>query len=174
MDMCNLLEKKMRKRPSSLYSLMDELMASATEPMPKTKQRYQLTRMYEGLRAMETAPEPTVDDWRVVSDAVNLMETLIYEMKICEDTNGLLKDAMKALEGAGNRSINGKGIRLDANGITAVRSILEDYASIIDTLPHRTMVNCHRLTEKRLWAIIEGRRKPHDIHISKQLAQSNK
>ncbi len=77
MDMRNLLEKKMRKRPSSLYSLMDELMASGTEPMPKAKQRYQLTRMYEGLRAMETAPEPTVDDWRVVSDAVNLMETLI-------------------------------------------------------------------------------------------------
>jgi len=170
MDMCNLLEEKMRKRPSSLYSLMDELMASGTEPMPKAKQRYQLTRMYEGLRAMETAPEPTVDDWRVVSDAVNLMETLIYEMRVCEDTNGLLKDAMNALEAAGNRSINNKGIRLDAAGITAVRSILEDYASIIDTLPHRTMVNCHRLTEKRLWAIIGGKRKPHDVHISNNIS----
>lgn len=165
---------KRKKRPSSLYSLMDELMASATNPMPKDKQHYQLTRMYEGLRAMETAPEPTVDDWRVVSDAVNLMETLIDEMKICEDTNGLLNDAIKALGAAGNRSINNKGIRLDAAGITAVRSILEDYASIIDTLPHRVMVNCHRLTEKRLWAIIGGKRKPHDVHISKQLSLQDK
>jgi uncharacterized protein YyaL (SSP411 family) len=147
---------------------MDELMASSTEPMPKSKQRYQLTRMYEGLRAMETAQEPTIDDWRVVSDAVNLMETLIYEMKICEDTNGLLKDAMDALESAGNRSINGKCIRLDASGIAAVRSILEDYATIIESVPYRTMINCHRLTEKRLWNIIDGKRKPHDVTIKKQ------
>jgi hypothetical protein len=158
---------KMRKRPSSLYSLMDELIASSTEPMPKAKQRYQLTRMYEGLRSMETAPEPTIDDWRVVSDAVNLMETLIYEMKICEDTNGLLKDATDALEAAGNRSINGKGIRLDAAGITAVRSILEDYASIMEIVPYRTMINCHRLTEKRLWAIVDGKRKPQHVTIKK-------
>jgi uncharacterized protein YyaL (SSP411 family) len=168
MDMCNLLEEKMtkrKKRPSSVYSLMDELMASATEPMPKVKQNYQLTRMYGGLRAIEKALEPTIDDWRVVSDAVNLMETLIYEMKICEDANGLLKDATKALEAAGNNSVNGKGIRMDTDGITAVRSILEDYAALIEVIPHRDMVHCHRLTEKRILGILAGKNLPHDVKV---------
>ena len=56
------------------YGLLDTLFASPDAPMPAEKRRHQLTRMYGGLRAMETAPAPTRDDWRVVSDAVNLME----------------------------------------------------------------------------------------------------
>ena len=156
--------KKAAYRPR--YSVWDELTASPTEPMPEAKRNHQLTRMYEGLHALEQADNPSTDDWRVVSDAVNLVETLVLDMKICEDNDGLLEDAVKALADAGRRHIKtGANIRLDAQGIQAVRSVLADYADLLGTLPERTMMRCHRLTEKRLREILEGRKNPHDVEI---------
>lgn len=122
--------------------------------------------MYEGLAAMEKAPSPTTDDWRVVSDAVNLMETLIETMKVCEDASGLLIDAITAMAMAGKRNTAGGAIRLDGAGIQAVRAVLEDYAALIDVLPARTMIRCHRLTETRLHEMLEGKRKPHDVEVT--------
>jgi mRNA-degrading endonuclease YafQ of YafQ-DinJ toxin-antitoxin module len=158
-------KRKLKPRPKH-YTIMDEMMASPTEPLPAAYRTHQLTRMYEGLNAMETAPAPTTDDWRVVSDAVNLMETLVVEMKVCEDTGGLLMDAITALALAGKRNRAGGAIRMDGIGIQAVRSILSDYAELLNMLPARTMYRCHRLTEKRLHDLLDGKRRPHDVEIT--------
>lgn len=146
------------------YSALDVLMASATEPMPAEKRRHQLTRMYEGLNFLETAPSPTPDDWCVCSDAVNLMETLV-EMGAVEDSSGLLMDAITALANAGRRHKAGQTLRLDALGIKAVRCVLEDYADVIEQLPQRTIMQAHRRTEKRIHDILAGRKRPHDVEI---------
>jgi hypothetical protein len=148
------------------YTILDEMMASPTEPLPEKFRTHQLTMMYQGLHAMETAPEPTTDDWRVVSDAINLMETLVVEMKVCEDSSGLLMDAITALAVAGKRNRAGGAIRMDGVGIQAVRSILSDYAELLNMLPARTMYRCHRLTEKRLHDLLDGKRRPHDVEIT--------
>jgi hypothetical protein len=148
------------------YSMWDAMLASPTEPMTEKQRRHQLTRMWSGLAALETAAEPTRDDWAVCSDAVNLMETLIEHGHI-EDSDNLVFDALKALAEAGERSFAGKPIRLDGAGIQAVRAILEDYAMVLEALPHRTMIHCHRLTEKRLHAILAGKPRPHDIQLTK-------
>jgi hypothetical protein len=121
--------------------------------------------MYEGLHNLEQGENPTPDDWRLCSDAVNLVETLIMEMKVCEDANGLLMDAITALAKAGKRSKAGQTLRLDGEGIVAVRSILRDYAELLDVLPARTMVRCHRLTEKRIQEILDGKKRPHDVEV---------
>jgi mRNA-degrading endonuclease YafQ of YafQ-DinJ toxin-antitoxin module len=163
------VKKAGKKRPAQRpkhYTIMDELMASPTEPLPLEYRTHQLTRMYEGLAAMEKGASPTTDDWRVVSDAVNLMETLIEAMKVCEDASGLLMDAITALAMAGRRNMAGGAIRLDGAGIHAVRAILEDYAALLDVLPARTMIRCHRLTEQRLHDLLDGKRKPHDVEIT--------
>jgi hypothetical protein len=145
---------------------MDELMASPTEPLPLEYRTHQLTRIYEGLNAMETAPVPTTDDWRVVSDAVKLMETLVVEMKVCEDFDNLLMDAITGLALAGKRNMAGGSIRMDGVGIKSVRAILSDYAELLDVLPARVMIRCHRLTEKRLHELLDGKRRPHDVEIT--------
>jgi len=157
--------KKLRKRRlPKAYSLFDELMASATNPLPLKNRLHQLTKMQQALMELETAPAPSTNDWRVLSDAVNLMETLL-EMGHIEDHDGLLIDAITALAVAGKRHISGKPIRLDALGMNAVRAVLEDYTEVINTLPARTMIACHRLTEARLQEIISGKRRPHDVEI---------
>lgn len=146
------------------YGLLDVMAASPTEPLAQGLRLHQLTRMYEGLRALETAPKPTAEDWLVCSDAVNMMETLIA-MRQVEDSSGLLMNAITALALAGKRHLDGHAIRLDAPGITAVRSVLEDYATVIDALPARTMIQAHRLTEKRIHEILQGRSRPHDVEV---------
>jgi hypothetical protein len=161
------MRKRKIMRVQKVYTIMDEMMASPTEPLTPEKRQYQLLRMYEGLHALETAPEPKTEDWRLVSDAVNLMETLILEMKICEDTTGLLMDAVTAMAKAGQRNLAGGAIRLDGPGMQAVRAVLRDYAEVIEVLPARTMVRCHRLTEKRIHDILEGRKRPHDVEITR-------
>lgn len=160
--------KRQRVHAVSTYGLLDTLFAAPDKPMPEARRNFQLTRMYEGLRAMEQAPAPSADDWRVVSDAVNLMETLVRDMRLCEDATGLLADAVEAMALAGARHLeSGAPIRLDGRGIAAVRAVLADYAEMLETLSERTMTECHRLTERRIYQIQAGQRQAHDVEIMK-------
>ena len=169
------------------YSLIDEMMASPNRPMSPERRRHQLTRMWGGLHAIETAAEPSNDDWRVCSDAVNLVETLVREGEPLPDDSGqvaqnwwrdcdgewvqihdsgkLLMDAVFAMAQAGIRKLNGGHIRLDAAGIQSVRAVLEDYRDLLAVLPERTIIRAHRLTEQRISDIYAGRRRPHDVEI---------
>ncbi len=161
------MKKKRHPNLVKQYTMLDEMMASPTEPLAAEKRQHQLLRMYQGLASLETSPEPSTEDWRLCSDAVNLMETLVLEMKVCEDTTGLLMDAITALAKAGKRHMAGGPIRLDGAGIQAVRAVLSDYADVLEVLPARTMVRCHRLTEKRIHDILQGRLRPHDVEITR-------
>lgn len=156
------------------YSHIHELTASPTRPMDDAAITWHLTKLWAALAAIETAPAPTTDDWRICSDAVNHMETLTTNgpWLDCDgnqvdvaDESGLLMDAITALAMAGRRNWEGHHIRLDAKGILAVRSILEDYAAILQTLPERQMIRVHRITERRVHDILDGRRKPHDCEV---------
>jgi hypothetical protein len=159
------MSKKRRKLPkiTNTYTVMNELLASPTEPLPLEKRTYQLTRMYEGLRALEMDADPKPEDWRCVSDAVNLMETLVREMRVCDDSSGLLQAAVEALAKSAKRYKCGGALRLDGAGIQAVRSVLDDYATILSQADARTMVRCHRLTERRLIALINGKLNSTDV-----------
>jgi len=159
----------MKRKPVVIYTYtaLDILLASPNEPTPIDKRTHQLSRMWQGLAALETAPEPSTDDWRVCSDAVNLLETLV-DMRVCEDSSGLLHDAVAAMAVAGARHLqDGKPIRLTGQGIQAVRSVLEDYAEVLEQIPHRTALQAHRQTERRIHEISSGRRKPHDVEVMK-------
>lgn len=170
---------------SHTYTIMDELMASTTQPMPLAKQVYQIGRMNEALQRIQTAPAPTADDWRICSDAVNLMETFITQGDVlqngkaltgwwydCErdpvqvqDPGRLLQDAIEAMALAGRRKFSHGTIRLDGKGLQAVRALIDDYANVISALPERTTIHVHRLTERRIRDILRGKSQPHDIEI---------
>ena len=149
----------MRIKAAPTFSLVAELMASPTEPMALGIRTEQLTKMWQALRALEIEATPTKEDWRILADTVNLMETLL-KMGEVEDSGGLLQNATASMVMACRRAMKGEAIRLDALGIMAMRSVLEDYAAVIEQLPARTMVRCHRLTERRIRAAHSGRRVP--------------
>jgi hypothetical protein len=158
------------------YTLLDEMLASPTQPLPQGQRVHHLSVMWQGLRALETSPHASPDDWRVCSDAVNLLETFTTHNSghwlDCDgctvqitDQSGLLMDAITALAMAGKRHKAGQPLRLDGPGIQAVRAVLEDYAALLDALPHRTVLKAHRQTEGRIAAILAGKRQPHDVEI---------
>jgi hypothetical protein len=159
----------MKRRPVVIYTYnaIDILLASPTEPTPIEKRTHQLSRMWQGLAALETAPQPTANDWRVCSDAANLLETLVA-MGECQDSSGLLHDAIAALAVAGARHLEeGKPIRLTGQGMQSVRAVLEDYAEVLEQIPHRTALDAHRRTERRIHEISTGKKKPHDVEVMK-------
>ncbi|MDD0837894.1 hypothetical protein PSQ40_04850 [Curvibacter sp. HBC61] len=164
------------KRPAArtrTYTLLHEISASRTETLPKHWQDTQLSSMWDGLAQLKQSAA-TTDDWRVCSDAVNLMETFITEgpwldcdgaQVEIQDERGLLKDAVTIMAVAGKRSRTGQPLYLDEAEAAIVAGLLEDYAALIGVLPQRTMIRCHRLTEARLHEILAGKRKPHDVEI---------
>lgn len=156
----------MKRRPFvHTYSKLDAMMASPTEPMPQAKRDYQLTIIYEGLRAIERDPAPKADHWRAVCDAINYTETLI-RMGHASDGSGLLQDATRAMALAGRRHYQEKKpLRLDGPGVQAVRAVLEDYAYILANVPHRVAITCVRETETRIHELRTGKRREHDVEI---------
>lgn len=117
---------------------------------------------------METSENPSYDDWDVVSNALNMMETLV-EMGWARDEDNLIEDAVHELALAGQRHVDtGAPIRLSGQGIQTIRALLEDYASALEELPHRTMISCHRLTEKRVQDILAKRVQTHDVVVKKE------
>jgi hypothetical protein len=156
--------RRKHQGPAPTYTHADVLAASATDQMPPSSRTHHLTVMWDGLASIESAPWPSVNDWRVCSDAVNFMETLV-ETGHCEDERGLIHEAVTALAKAAKRNIKGHPIRLDGAGIQAVRSALEDYAAVLDTISHQQAVLCHMRTERRIRGILIGKRRPHDVEI---------
>lgn len=155
----------MKRFKPTTYSLLDEISASTTQPLPAAKRTHQLTRMWGGLVALENAPQPTFDDWRVCADAANLMETLVL-MGEAQDPDGLVEACVRALAAAGRRQAEqGAALRLTGPGLNDLRAVLKDYAEALAELPARVMVRCHRLTEKRIRAIQRGQAKAHDIVV---------
>lgn len=143
--------------PKMTYTHLDVLLASPTEPLVERKRVRQLTRMFEGLHSLEKLPNPTPDDWECVSDAVMLMQAL-RDMNVVQDPEGAIEDAFDALGRAGYRSMSGGALRLDGPAINLLRGILEDYASVLEQIPARTMITAHRKAEKRVAEILKGKK----------------
>jgi uncharacterized protein YyaL (SSP411 family) len=146
------------------YSTMDVLMASPDNPMPQFKRNHQLTRIWQGLHELEKAPAPTIGDWTVVSDAINMMETLLV-MGWVQDPDDTLTEAMKAMAEAGRRHQEGHALRLTGQGMQTIRGILEDYAEAVEQLSHRVMIVAHRKTEQRMHEILDRKVQPHDVRF---------
>lgn len=156
------------------YSWVTELMARPDAPLPERDRTHHVTVILQALRSLERDEAPSTDDWRLCSDAVNMMETLCTHAGwtdatgapvLFSDASGLLMDAITALALASKRHRKGGPIRLSGEGIQAVRAIVEDYAGMLEQLSARSIIRAHRLTERRLRAILSGRSRPHDVEV---------
>jgi hypothetical protein len=152
----------MKRRQAYTYSLLDVLAADSYAPIAMHKRMHQVTKMYQGLHAIERGQDPAAEDWRMLADAVNLTETLV-DMGVLQDSEGLLIDAVQALSEAARRWRDLGALRLNARGIAAVRAVMEDYTAALQQLPERTIILAHRATEKRLRQVLKGKTRPGDV-----------
>lgn len=144
------------------YTNLDLLLASPVNPLPEKDRVVYLTKIYEALHSLETGENPAKEDWQFCSDAVNIMETLVLDMQICADEDGLIQDAADALGAAAKRFIEIGKIRLNGQGIASVRAVVQDYSMCLETLPARLIIEAHRKTEmkvneRRAKKVIDGK-----------------
>lgn len=153
----------MKKQFKYTYSHIDLLMADPVKPIAESKRKAQLELIHACLRSIEQNPNPTLQQWEIISDVVNMMETLL-EMGEIQDTDDLIGDAVAALAKAGQRHIEKNvPIRFDGRDLTTIRGVIEDYEMVGEHLSARTMIRAHRLTEKRVNEILAGKCKPENI-----------
>jgi hypothetical protein len=144
---------------------MDAMMASPDHPMKAQRRDYQMMIIRTSLASIERAENPTTDDWKIISQAINMMEMLV-EMGFAKDEDGLIKDAIDAMASSAQRYKDKKVMRFSGNEMKVIRGIIDDYQTMIENLDERTMIHCHRKTEMRLQEILSGKKRPTDVRIT--------
>ena len=140
------------------YSFMDALFASPTEPMPVETQNLYFELILSALEEIEG--DLSIPHWNALSEMVNIMQTLVIH-GFCEDTEGLVEDAIAALASAGRCHLQGIALRVGLSEQNSVRAIAADFMDIVKAIPHRDMVRLHRATQVR----IQNYRNKRDVEI---------
>lgn len=148
---------KYRPQKSTKYTMFDEIAASPTQPLPLLKRDYQLGLIQTAIEAMRTAEAPNRNHWDAICDCVNLLETLVREDEINDD-GGWIAEASREMALAAKRHREGKVLRLTGTGLQAVMNAFEGYEMAVNSLPARTIVRTHRLTEIHVRDILAGKR----------------
>jgi hypothetical protein len=147
------------------YSVMDAMLASPEHPMKPERRQYQLMVIRTALYSIERADNPSVEDWKIISQAINMMEMLV-EMGFAKDEDGLIQDAIDSMARAAQRYKDKNVMRFTGSEMNVIRGIVDDYQTMIENLDERTMIYCHRNTEMRLQNILKGKARPNDIRIT--------
>ena len=146
-----------------LHTQWDVLTASPTHPMAPERYRAQLTKMHLALDAIARSAHPERSDWHALTDAVNLVDTLVRQGHAA-DTDGLLQDAVDSMGKAWQRfDDTGQPMRLDGIGLAAMRAILADWHTCLQQLPERTIIVAYIETERRIRAMLA--KPPADVVV---------
>ncbi|WP_441280607.1 hypothetical protein [Tardiphaga sp. 862_B3_N1_1] len=157
--------QKLHATVSQSFTLMDELMASAVDPIspPLNAHRFKVARdSVEALRSPETA---TPKAWGTCCAVANSMETMLADGMV-QDPGGLLQDAIAALQHAIASGDTLKGIiSIPPEALPAVRHLIEDWCSVLEQAPARDVIRSMRKTEVRSRQIAAGKLRPGDKYV---------
>lgn len=140
------------------YTLWDELRADPVQPLSIKDRLNTVGKMSDSMAALKLDPCPPVEDWRRLSDMVNMVHTLV-DMGEMVDSQALLADVFEAMVKASDRYKADQPLRFDGPGVQAMDALFQDFSTAVSVLPARTMIRCHRLTVKRLQAVRKGQQK---------------
>ena len=121
-------KRKPIRRASTHYGPWHVMLASPDKPMQPERYRHQLTRMHLAMASITSGESPTDEDWRLIADAINLVETLLLQ--------GVDQDSAR--------------MRLTGPGLAAIRAVLADWGTCLEQLPERTVIEAHIATDRRI------------------------
>ena len=142
-------KRKPNRRASTHYGPWHVMLASPDKPMQPSRYRHQLTRMHLALASITSGESPTDEDWRLIADAVNLVETLVLQ-GVAQDESGLLHDAITAMAEAYRADQDSARMRLTGPGLAAIRAVLADWGTCLEQLPERAVIEAHIATDRRI------------------------
>lgn len=126
-----------------------------------------MLRFHTAIENIRVGQHPGVDDWRDLSDAVNVVETLALGMhklvpaEVMPDINAAIQGMVKASV----RFRAGQGMRLDAPGLEALRNVLSMYSQCLDGFTAREMAMARAETELRVRAALRRKDLGHDAKV---------
>ena len=142
-------KRKPIRRASTHYGPWHVMLASPDKPMQPSRYRHQLTRMHLAMSSITSGESPTDEDWRLIADAINLVETLVLQ-GVAQDESGLLHDAITAMAEAYRADQDSARMRLTGPGLAAIRAVLADWGACLEQLPERTVIEAHIATDRRI------------------------
>ncbi len=142
-------KRKPIRRASTHYGPWHVMLASPDKPMQPSRYRHQLTRMHLAMASITKGESPTDEDWRLIADAINLVETLVLQ-GVAQDESGLLHDAITAMAEAYRADQDSARMRLTGPGLAAISAVLADWGVCLEQLPERTVIEAHIATDRRI------------------------
>lgn len=152
--------------PSGLLSkLVFGASANPEQPMAQAKRDRLMATMWSALEGITRGRHPGEDEWRHLSDAVNVIETLWLRGNLVRaEVEPTWDAACQALARAGRRWHDQRVMRMDAEGLTAVRACVDHYQQALMGLPERDFLMAIFDTRERLACIANGLR-PTDREV---------
>lgn len=123
---------------------------AAFHPVDKTRADTHMLKFFSALESMAKAARPDAGDWRILSDCINLVETLSLQKKLTIDIAPLLDRGVQAMVDAGNRWHEGKRMGLSGEGLQSLRDVVDVYGQCLALLTERDMELARLHTQKRL------------------------
>lgn len=155
------------------YSLLDQVTASPTEPLPKASRDRHMTILLTSLEAIAKSPAPKMQDFANLTDPVNILDTFAgmefrdrqtgeggYTLDI---DAGIIRAASTALVEAFMRHKTTGQLRLSGPGLAAVREAFSAYAQLVEQLPARVLIKAWRDMAKEMQQAAKGARDPKTI-----------
>lgn len=141
--------KKYRPKP-----VMRNPLALLMPTSYETKQR-EVLYFLTALEAMSRGQHPGIEDWRALSDAVNVVETLCLSMHklVPSEVMPTINRAIAGMVECSKRFKAGKGMRLDAEGLAALREVVSFYEQCLDGLTDFEMEQAKAQTQVRVLAL---------------------
>lgn len=155
----------MRKRSAYRPGAVITNPLSLMRPASVHRRNAVLVRFLSALDAMASGQHPGEAEWRDLSDAINTVETLALHMGKLDQSEAmpLVNASIAAMVGAANRFKAGKGMRLDAPGLQALRDVIDVYRQCMEGLTEREMEQAQAETQRRVNILLRAKQQSREV-----------
>jgi hypothetical protein len=144
------------------YTLLDELRASPTEPMPEATRRARMADIRKHFHELAYGLAPTRREWKVIAVVGNMFETML-RFKMVEDPHGILAAAQSVLIQVAEHALdNSVPVRLVGTEVAIIETLIDAYGDVLEALPHRDIIKVARETN------IQMRKPGYDANPAKR------
>lgn len=125
-------------------------------PLPREVRERFVLRAYTALESLISGKSGNdVEAWRDLADVVNVTETLSWHLKKLDPKALIYTEAANvAMRASQQRYKEGKSLRLDYQGIEAMRAVLQIYEQVLTHLTERQVEEAFKKTADEVRRLI--------------------
>lgn len=154
-----------RKRSSYRPRALLQNPLTMLRPASPTSKAKLMLVFLTALDAMTNGEHPGEQEWRSLSDAVNTVETMALHLGKLDKAEVMptVTAAIAGMVRAARRFDAGQGMRLDAEGLKALREVIDIYGQCLDGYTEREMAMAQAETDRRMRELLRNRKPSHQV-----------